>query len=51
MIHPQPGYLKEAEGDVITPMGMVHVHWIKDEDEKLQLEYDAPEDVTVIVKE
>lgn len=51
MIHPQPGYLKEAEGDVATPVGMVHIRWTKDENGKLQLEYNAPEDVTVIVKE
>lgn len=51
IIRPQPGYLKEAEGDVITPSGMVHVHWIKDENGKLKIEYDAPEDVAVIVGE
>lgn len=51
IIRPQPGYLKEAEGDVITPSGMVHVHWIKDENGKLRIEYDAPEDAAVIVGE
>lgn len=51
VIHPQPGYLNEAEGDVITPEGMVHVHWTKDENGQLLLEYDAPEDAVVIVKE
>ena len=51
LIHPQPGYLKEAEGDVITPAGMVHVHWTKDENHKLALTYDVPEDLTVVEKE
>lgn len=51
MIHPQPGYLKEAKGDVITPAGMVHVSWTKDENGKLQLAYEAPEGVNVIVNE
>ena len=51
MIHPQPGYLKEAEGDVITPAGMVHVHWTKEENDKLQLKYDAPENLTVMTED
>ena len=51
VIRPQPGYLKEAEGDIITPAGMVHVHWIKNGDDKLLLEYNAPENVTVIAEE
>lgn len=50
-IHPQPGYLKEAKGDVVTPGGMVHVHWTRDESDNLHIEYDAPENVNVIVKE
>ena len=50
-IRPNPGYLKEAEGDVITPVGMVHVSWTKDENGKIQLEYDAPENVTVMVED
>ena len=50
-IRPNPGYLKEAEGDVITPVGMVHVSWTKDESGKLHLEYDAPENVTVMVED
>ena len=51
MINPQPGYLKEAKGDIITPMGIIHVQWAKDENDKLRLEYDAPDEVTVVVKE
>lgn len=51
MIYPQPGYLREAEGDVATPLGMVHVHWTVDENGKIQLAYDAPENVAVTVKE
>lgn len=50
-IRPNPGYLKEAKGDVITPAGMVHVSWTKDESGKLHLEYDAPENVTVMVQD
>ena len=50
-IRPRPGYLREAEGDVVTPMGMIHVHWTKDQEDQLRLEYDAPDNVTVVVKE
>jgi hypothetical protein len=29
LVRPEPGYLKAAEGSVITPRGMVHVRWEK----------------------
>lgn len=48
-IRPQPGYLTEAEGDVVTPAGMVHVRWTKKNGEELRLEYTAPEHVRIEV--
>ena len=44
-IAPIPGYLDWAWGDVVTPHGMVHVEWTKDENGKLNLKYRIPETV------
>ncbi len=49
LIKPEPGYMTEAEGDVITPKGLVHVAW-KMADGKLDLTYRAPEGVPVRVE-
>ena len=29
-VDPEPGFLTSAEGDVVTPRGMLHVAWTKD---------------------
>ncbi len=47
-IHPVCGALEWADGDVITPVGMVHVSWKKTA-QGLKLDYEAPEDVEVIL--
>ncbi len=47
-IHPQPGYLTEAEGTVTTPAGDVYVHWVKDENGEIDLTYHAPDTVKII---
>lgn len=47
-IRPEAGYLKSAKGRVITPNGPVSVEWTKDENGKLQVSYEAPENITVI---
>ena len=44
---PQPGRLTEAEGDVITPRGMVHVAWKKDGAGTLQVQADFPGGIEV----
>ena len=41
-IAPVPGYLDWAKGDVVTPYGMVHVEWTK-ENGKPVLHYSVPE--------
>ncbi|MCM1283326.1 MAG: hypothetical protein NC180_07200 [Muribaculaceae bacterium] len=38
-IQPVPGYLDYAEGDVITPHGIVHVKWHKEKDGRLAMDY------------
>ena len=38
-IQPVPGYLSEAEGTVITPVGEVYVHWKKEKNGNLEIEY------------
>ena len=43
-IRPVPGYLKEAEGTVKTPKGMIYVKWTK-EDDKLDITCQAPDSV------
>jgi len=43
-IAPNPGYLDWAKGDVVTPYGMVHVEWRRDENGKLNLTYTVPEE-------
>lgn len=46
-INPEPGYLKEAHGSVITPRGMVKVRWSNDNE--MKLEYEVPENIEVIL--
>ncbi len=46
-IQPVPGYLDWAKGDVVTPKGMVHVEWTKQEDGTLKLEYTLPEGLEI----
>lgn len=45
-IQPEPGYMTEAEGEVITPKGFVKVHWKKNE-ENVMLNYSVPEGMKV----
>lgn len=47
-IQPVPGYLSEAEGTVITPVGKVYVHWRKEANGNLEMEYKVPEGINVI---
>ena len=42
-IRPIPGHLKNCEGDLVTPKGMVHIAWQKDENGELQLSYILPQ--------
>ena len=42
-IAPQPGAIKEASGDVITPKGFVHVEWKRETDGSLSLSYALPD--------
>ncbi|MBO5569512.1 MAG: hypothetical protein J6A79_11350, partial [Clostridia bacterium] len=44
-ITPQMGALTEAEGDVITPKGFVHVAWKKTQEGNCDLKYTLPEGV------
>ena len=46
-IHPVPGRLESASGEVITRRGPVRVAWRKREDGSLDLGYSAPEGVSV----
>lgn len=49
-ISPVAGYYTFAEGEVITPKGMVKVSWRKDEETgKLTLDYQGPEGIEVQV--
>ena len=41
-IEPQVGTLREASGDVITPRGLIHVEWKRDEENALHLHYTLP---------
>ena len=41
-LNPQMGVLSEAEGDVITPKGVVHVAWKKRKDGSCRLDYRLP---------
>ena len=47
-IAPQMGMLTEAEGDVITPKGFVHVEWRKAPDGSCSLNYTLPDGVEVL---
>lgn len=50
-ISPTVGYLEFAEGEVITPKGVIKVSWKKNrENGKIELNYDAPERLEVEVK-
>ena len=42
-VAPVPGYLDWAEGDVVTPRGMVHVSWKKDGHGNLTVEHSMEE--------
>ncbi len=46
-ISPQMGLLSEAEGDVITPKGMVHVDWKKQPDGSCRLNYTLPDGMEI----
>lgn len=50
-IHPHAGALKSAKGDVITPVGNVHVEWSLDSDGEMKLSYQAPDEVEVLSPE
>ena len=45
-IDPHPGYLTAAEGEVVTPYGMVKVSWTK-ENNQMKVNYEAPEGVII----
>ena len=47
-IRPIPGYLTEAEGSVITPNGEVQVHWRKEKNGSLKMDYHVPEGINVV---
>lgn len=53
LIHPIPGYLKWAEGEVVTPHGNIKIFWKKEKNGKMELEYEIPKTCSaeVIVKE
>ena len=44
-MEPQVGTLREASGDVITPRGLIHVEWKRDEENALHLHYTLPDGV------
>ena len=46
-ICPHPGMLTSAEGDVVTPHGMIRVDWKKDEKGKIILTYQLPETISI----
>ncbi|MCM1123084.1 MAG: hypothetical protein NC416_10910 [Eubacterium sp.] len=39
LIQPVPGYLDYASGDAVTPHGIVHVEWHKNQDGKIEQNY------------
>lgn len=47
-VRPNPGYLNEAAGTVVTPAGMISVHWIRGGDGEIQLEYEAPDNIKIV---
>ena len=49
-IQPVPGYLDYAKGDVITPHGMVHVEWHKNDDGTIAQDYQVPDHVEIKTK-
>lgn len=46
-IAPLMGYLSEASGDVVTPAGMVHVEWKREENGACRFSYEVPEGMMV----
>lgn len=44
-IEPQVGTFREASGDVITPRGLIHAEWKRDEENALHLHYTLPDGV------
>lgn len=44
-IEPQVGTFREASGDVITPRGLIHAEWKRDEENALHLRYTLPDGV------
>ena len=50
-IHPHAGALRSAKGDVITPVGTVHVEWSLNPDGEMSLSYQAPDGVEVMSPE
>ena len=50
-IHPHAGALRSAKGDVITPVGTVHVEWSLDPNGEMNLSYQAPDGVEVVSPE
>lgn len=46
-IRPEAGYLKSAEGSVITPKGTIKVRWRREN--KMKLEYEVPENLEVFL--
>ncbi len=49
-LKPELGYLSFAEGDVITPKGMLHVRCEKNENGSLNVSYLAPEGLKIVEK-
>lgn len=46
-ISPVAGYLKSAEGSVITPKGIINVRWNREKE--MKLEYEVPENLEVFL--
>ena len=47
-VHPVPGYLTHAQGQVITPKGMVHVSWTRGEDGAMDVQVQGPAGVEIV---
>lgn len=47
IIRPEAGYLKSAEGSVMTPKGIIKVRWSREEE--MKLEYEIPENLEVLL--
>lgn len=46
-IQPEAGYLDEAQGEVLTPKGIIKVRWKKESE--IKLDYEVPENMRVLV--